>query len=224
MIDEGAASRLRRHDLLHIAPGAWEEALRSRSDLAGIELLDGWADAGWPVIVRRRDDGDQEGTIPVAVPLPRAARRTGVALALPPVAVSGRRAPMSLEDVRAVTPRAWHESIDALVAAGARHRSRPIAFGSVLWQALTGLSYVGATSDLDLAWPVDPTTDITSLVELLRDLDRNATPRIDGELIFPDGGAVSWRELARGPRLVIVKRVDRIESCPIEMVLGPRAS
>ena len=136
---------------------------------------------------------------------------------------SGPRAPVSLEDARAVAPRPWHDTIDALIGAGVRHRSRPSVFGSVLWQALTGLEYVSASSDLDLAWPVGQGSEVVALVETLGEIERVATPRIDGELIFPDGGGVSWRELARRPELVVVKRLERIESYPLDVLLGAEA-
>lgn len=220
MIDETWASSLRRHDLLHVAPGAWKEALRSRPDtVAGIDVLEGWADAGWPVIVRRRDPADSEDLVPIAVPLPPSAGRTRVALEVPRAAVCGRHAPLSLERARAVAPRAWQASIDALLAAGVRHRSRASVFGSLLWQALTGLAYVRASSDLDAAWAVGKGTDVVALVETLGVVDHECTPRIDGELIFPDGGGVSWRELARRPEAVVVKRLDRVESCRLDTVL-----
>ena len=48
----------RRHDLLHVAPGAWASALAHSQSLADLLLVGDWVDRDRPVIVRRRTEGE----------------------------------------------------------------------------------------------------------------------------------------------------------------------
>jgi phosphoribosyl-dephospho-CoA transferase len=87
-------------------------------------------------------------------------------------------------------------------------------FGGLLWQALTGLPYLSATSDLDLLWPgpVGP-----AFLDGLADLAAQAPMRLDGEICLADGFAVNWRELqAAGPGdTVLAKGLERLELRPV---------
>ncbi len=89
-------------------------------------------------------------------------------------------------------------------------------FGSHAWQALTGLDYVTADSDLDLL------LDISSLAEwealLARGLDFPAHPRVDLEVVFRGDASFNWREylapssdiLVKSNRSVWLQRKDRL--------------
>jgi phosphoribosyl-dephospho-CoA transferase len=44
-------------------------------------------------------------------------------------------------------------------------------------------------------WPVPADFDVLSLVSSIAEIQRDAPLRIDGEVIFPEGSAVNWREL-----------------------------
>jgi phosphoribosyl-dephospho-CoA transferase len=61
-------------------------------------------------------------------------------------------------------------------------------------QALTGLSYVRPGSDLDLLIHPRSLAELQAALLLLR-RHADALP-LDGEIVFPDGGAVAWREFA----------------------------
>jgi phosphoribosyl-dephospho-CoA transferase len=89
----------------------------------------------------------------------------------------------------------WRSTIDALLTVAARSGVEPSAFGSLLWQHLTGLAYLTPHSDLDVLWRVPNDFDVLSLVSSIADVQHGAPLRIDGEIIFPDGSAVNWREL-----------------------------
>jgi len=60
---------------------------------------------------------------------------------------------------------------------------------------LTGLAYLTPHSDLDVLWPIPPNFDVHSLICNIAQVQRDAPLRIDGEITFPDGSAVNWREL-----------------------------
>ena len=203
-------SELARHDLVAADPGAWENLLAGRRDLDGMPHLRDWARLGRPLIVRRFVPGEAGDGVPLGLPLPPADGKRRIGLSLPAKAVRTVKPP-SLADVASHAPAAWQASIDALLALARNHGLTPRPFGALLWQAVTGLSYLSATSDLDLLWPctggIPP-----GLLDSLARIDAQAPMRLDGEIILPDGGGVHWRELHDAPAggSVLVKYLDRV--------------
>ena len=183
-----------RHELLHVVPDAWAAVLAAQS-LGGIPLLAAWADRGWPVIVRRRMEGDNINMVPAGVPLPPAAGKSRIAVNIPREAVMARAAPPALRTAARTAQAAWQPTIAALLVLGKQHGIEPAAFGSLLWEHHTGLSYLSPTSDLDLVWPAPASCDIASLLNGIARIERAAPMRIDGEIVFEQGAAANWREL-----------------------------
>ena len=220
----------RRHDLLHAAPDVWASVLAVCPPLADLPLLGEWADRGWPVIVRRRGEADNRHLVPVGVPLPPAAGKRRVALLIPPEGVLQRSRPPLLDATASAADPNWRSTIDALVALGARSGVEPAAFGSLLWQHLTGLAYLTPHSDLDVLWPIPANFDVHSLICGIAQVQRDAPLRIDGEIIFPDGSAVNWRELwgahqAADGATVLAKTMESVQLLDVASLasLGGRA-
>jgi phosphoribosyl-dephospho-CoA transferase len=185
----------RRHDLLHVAPDVWASVLALCPPVADLPLVADWSDQGWPVIVRRRAEAEDQHLVPVGVPLPPAIGKRRVALLIPHDGVIQRSLPPSLCATARVADPGWRSTIDALLSVAARSGVEPAAFGSLLWQHLTGLAYLSPRSDLDVLWSIPADFDVHTLVCRIGEVQRDATVRIDGEIIFPDGTAVNWREL-----------------------------
>jgi phosphoribosyl-dephospho-CoA transferase len=185
----------RRHDLLRVAPDVWASVLARCPSLADLPLVGSWADRGWPVIVRRRAEADDPALVPVGLPLPPAAGKRRIALLLSPDGVLRHSSPPLLRTAARVADPGWRSTIASLLALGASIGVEPSAFGSLLWQHQTGLTYLSPRSDLDVLWPVPPGFDVLSLVFRIAEVQRDAPLRIDGEVIFPEGIAVNWREL-----------------------------
>jgi phosphoribosyl-dephospho-CoA transferase len=163
--------------------------------LADLPLVRTWADSGWPVIVRRRAEAEDPGLAPVGVPLPPAAGKHRVALLFPPGGVLLRSSPPSLRAVASVACSGWQSTIASLLDLGESVGVEPSAFGSLLWQHQTALTYLSPRSDLDVLWPVTTDFDVLPLVSSIAEVQRDTQLRIDGEVVFPDGSAVNWREL-----------------------------
>jgi len=205
----------RRHELLHVAPDVWASTLAHHPASAGLPMLEAWADRGWPVIVRRRTRAEDPGLVPIGLPLPPALGKRGISLLLPPNGVLQRSAPPLLRTAAHVANPSWRPTIASLVALGVRAGVEPGAFGSLLWQHRTGLAYLSPHSDLDVLWPVPEGFDVISLVFGIAEVQRDAQPLIDGEIIFPDGTAVNWRELwnayrAGDPAAVLAKSMEGV--------------
>lgn len=214
----------RRHELLEIAPHAWRRILHGAPS-AGPLLVEGWAARGWPVIVRRRSETEYREFIPVGLPLPRGSGVRRMSLLVAPRDVLRRSSPAPLETTAGTADQAWRKTIDSLVAIGAGAGVEPLTIGSLLWQHLTGLAYLTPESDLDVLWPVHPGVDVRSLVRDIAAVERDAPLRIDGEVVFPDGTAVNWRELreacrAAEPHLVMTKTIDGVRLLEVPFLAG----
>lgn len=197
-----------RHDLVAAEPAAWAALLRGRGDLHGVPHLAGWAEAGRPLIVRRRVPGEAAGLVPLGLPLPPADGKRRIGLALPADALRPA-SPPSLAEASPHAPASWQPAIGALLTLASRHGLAPRPFGALLWQAVTGLTYLSATSDLDLLWEGPAAR---SLLDGLARIEATAPMRLDGEILLPDGGGVHWRELHEAPPggTVLVKYLDRV--------------
>lgn len=216
-------SDLRRHDLVRVDPAAFADfaaSLRAHDARDAGPLAFGWVEAGRPLIVRRFAEGESRLRVPLGLPLPpHADGRRRIQVALAPEGVAASPAP-SLAAVHATAPDAWRPTLDALIALGERHRLAPRPFGSLLWQALTGLDYLTPASDLDVLWPLAGSREPDRLRRLLDGIARvaDAAPmRLDGEILMPDGGGVHWRELRETPdgSAVLLKHLDRVEMRPV---------
>jgi len=184
--------------------------LATRPDLDGLPHVARWAQDGRPLIVRRLHPGEERGLVPLGLPLPPADGKRRIGLALPAEALKPVAAPV-LAEAAPHAPAAWRPTLDALLALAAGHALTVRPFGALLWQAVTGLTYLGATSDLDLLWPCPGPVPRTLLAGLAR-IDATAPMRLDGEVLLPDGGGVQWRELHEAPEggSVLVKALDRV--------------
>ncbi|HVO88469.1 MAG TPA: malonate decarboxylase holo-[acyl-carrier-protein] synthase, partial [Casimicrobiaceae bacterium] len=87
------------------------------------------------------------------------------------------------------------------------------AYGSLAWQALSGLSYVNESSDLDVLAFASDTPALQCALLALRHAETIAPMRVDGEIVFPGGNAVAWREWAAASARVLVKHVRGVALC-----------
>jgi phosphoribosyl-dephospho-CoA transferase len=206
---------LHRHDLLRAEALAWDAMLQCHPGLVDLPLVADWARLDRPVIVRRRMAGDCADGVPAALALPPTYGKRRLAFSFASGAAVVALPPVLLRDAAPAAPPAWHRIVAALLDLGEAEGITPRVFGALLWQHATGLPYLSARSDLDLLWSVSDERTAGSLVEGLLRLDEDGPVRLDGELEFPDGAAVNWRELARsgaerGDEL-LVKTMDGVE-------------
>ena len=216
-------ARPARHDLILVAREQWllviatNTARRSLSE-AQAALVARWGDLNWPVIVRRAAPNEAPGGLPIGLPLPPSPGKMRVALSVP-FDVSWRLVEgVALADVRDIAPIAWRDAIDAIVSLAHSLALIPRVFGALLWQSLTGMTYLHAASDLDLLWPVADAAALDPLLDGLSRIEAAARVRLDGE-VLTSGGGVNWRELAAARRgrtgFVMIKSTDRVGLVPV---------
>jgi len=194
-----APEQLERHMLVWLTAAGWHAAIAAaRAEHKTALML--WESQDWPVVVRRLDADAGADEISLGLPLPPDAAGVKVRIALRArLAEVCRVAPaLALREVAAV------RDVAALCDDAGALSVR--VFGSVAMQALTGLQYVTATSDVDVL--LAPASR-AALEDGLALLSRHAALLpLDGEIVFPGGAAVSWKEWQMAmahPAKVLVK-------------------
>ncbi|MDP9810131.1 phosphoribosyl-dephospho-CoA transferase [Rhizobium tibeticum] len=190
----------RRHDLLRVEPEAWREMLLATGSLDRLggeaqRLVEGWAERGLPVIVRRGAAGDDDSAIAVGLPLPPRLGKLRLGLFIPPAHVTARVAALSVAEAARSAPAHLRPQVEAAAGIGRRFGLQPAVFGALLWQHLTGLVYLQPDSDIDLIWPVPRRESLDELLDDLAELDEAGPNRLDGEIILSTGEGANWREL-----------------------------
>jgi len=210
---------MQRHDLLRVDLLAWQAMLAEHPGLTGVALVADWVSHDWPVIVRRLVAGDPVEGVPAALPLPPCYGKQRVGFSFPSKLGVVARSAVLLRDAARAAPAAWQPVITALIDLGEATGIEPRVFGALLWQHVTGLSYLTAHSDLDLLWAVPDATTAAALLPGLRRIDANSPFRLDGEVELPGGGGVNWRELAQaadtGCGDVLVKAMQGVTTHPV---------
>lgn len=184
------AELLARHSMVKPSAAGWTAVMRRHSELAGEPIVEGWARAGRPLIVRRPACNDVAGMIPLGLPLPPSCGKRRIAVALAPADIVASAPPPLLAEATAAAPPRWRETIDLLLELLPETRT----FGSLAWQHLTGLSYLIDGSDLDLLWPLSSAKQAGALPLEIARIASQAPMRLDGEIVGHAGG-VQWREL-----------------------------
>lgn len=186
-----------RHDLVWLDPaGNYSPALAS------------WVMAGYPCIIPRQDAG-LSGLLRVAWSLPRDKSASGRLLqTVPLAAVASRQSPLALAHLSVLVASAeFDEIIQQLRVLDINVG----LYGSFAWQLLTKQHYIHEQSDIDILISVNNFTQLKILPPLLEKLAQICQRRIDGEIIFPDGSAVAWREWFSPASQLLVKTLYRVE-------------
>ena len=183
-----------RHDLAWLTGEGWRDLLATAPQgTPAHAAIASWAAAGWPLIVRRRDATSDAGDACLglaAPPDPASGAKLRLPLRVPARHVARHRAPLPLDAVVHALPARWQAPFARLAQARASLDLR--VFGSLALQALTGQAYLRDASDIDLLFrPRDSTELDQGTLILASFLDELP---LDGEIIFPSGQAVAWKE------------------------------
>lgn len=211
----------RRHDLIWLSPRGWRSA---RAQLpAYAAALCAWEQGAWPATVRRADPdaGSDEVSLGISV-MQAGAPKLRIGFRAACADVLRITPPLPLASLPPELPKGWAEPVAQLQADTC---TLPLHFyGSASLQALTGQPYLNADSDLDLlAYPVSR----NQLSEIVERLAFHAGPLpLDGEIVFPSGAAVAWKEwqmALRNASRVLVKDLASVRLAQPATLLGELA-
>jgi phosphoribosyl-dephospho-CoA transferase len=183
---------LRRQQLVRLSGEGWARVLDAPWDATARQCLALWAARGLPLVVTRQPV-DLPDSLATGLPAPARFRRLRLAVAVAPRHVMFLDEFPAAEAVARLLPRTEAAGWRTLVAQLAAADCLPRVYGGYGWQAITRLAYVHAASDVDLLLPVVSHAQADVVARLLSGLAWDG-PRLDGELLFPDGAAVAWRE------------------------------
>lgn len=180
-----------RHELAWLSTRGWDAAI-DRAQPGQRDAMEQWRRHDWPAIVRRADADLEPGQVSLGIPLPAAAdgAKGRIALNALKADVARRNPPLALADAAQAAPERWSKSLAELVMRSSGLALR--AYGSLAMQAITGQPYVTPASDIDLLFAP---SDMASLHAGLLLLEHFAALLpLDGEIVFPSGAAVAWKE------------------------------
>jgi phosphoribosyl-dephospho-CoA transferase len=203
--------QLRRHDLVWLSADGWADVVDRAADDAAQACLAHWFEHRLPLVVGRQVP--HAGDVALGLAAPARWERRKLALEVPPHALLYRGGFPPAADVARLLPASARARGRDLCAQLAQLGTDARVHGSHGWQQLTGLEYLRARSDLDLHLKVVDADAADAVAKVLAD-ESWPGPRLDGELLFPCGAAVAWREWVqwRSGRVdcVLVKRLHGV--------------
>jgi phosphoribosyl-dephospho-CoA transferase len=200
-----------RHSLVWLSAQGWQSCRdRSGNNLAPSShaALAHWQQSDWPAIVRRADVDCAQHQVCLGLALPpdpQSGHKVRIALRAPVAEVRQIRPPLAIDAVLAAAPARWRAALCVLAADASRQKLAFGVYGSVALQALTGASYVSATSDIDLLFSPRTQAQLEAGIALLQQHAQSLP--LDGEILFPSGQAVAWKEWVQAsgnsPRVLV---------------------
>lgn len=177
-----------RHDLVWLTGDGWNAA-REGALPGHHAAIEQWRREDWPAIVRRADAGLAEGQVSLGIALPSArdGAKGRIALNIDKSDIARTSPSLALAVAAEAAPENWRPALDVLSASMSLR-----AYGSLAMQAITGLSYLTPTSDIDLLFFPSDAAELRDGVALLARF-AEVLP-LDGEIVFPSGDAVAWKE------------------------------
>ena len=185
---------MRRHDLVYLHASAAFETLYTDAGSPFWQAARDWIADGRPLVVARQPATAPGLLLGLALPLLYGQRkrlsieveRSSVVAVQPPLTIS--RCLPCLPAGAAGTLAELENRLDAGAV-------RIGVFGSLAWEILSGETYRHATSDIDLICDVASPAQFEVALAALQQAAAELPCWLDGEIRFPDGNAVAWREI-----------------------------
>jgi phosphoribosyl-dephospho-CoA transferase len=185
--------QLQRNQLLWLTDAAWQALQNQADDPQAQDILLHWRTHLLPVVVTRQQCAMPTDRLSVGLPAPAQWGWRKLALSVPLNAIDTRQRFPALSQVACAN--GWDTAVVALDQALIQSGVHTRVYGSFAWQFLTRLTYVHPDSDLDISLDVQRLEQARQVLDLLARADLPL--RLDGEIVFPNGQAVAWRELAQ---------------------------
>lgn len=181
----------KRHDLVWLTRDGWRAALAAYPEHDSV--LKFWHSEEWPTVVRRGDtdsDPAREVCVGIALPPDAAGVKRRIPLRVPLEHIERSSAPLTLKAARPALPERWRPGYALLQELSTGLDLR--VYGSLAWQAITSLPAITPTSDIDILFRPVSRQQLRAGLALLNGPEHGLP--LDGEVMFPSGEAVSWKE------------------------------
>ena len=204
---------LRRHDLAYVGDRAvvCTESGHPLPPLLQTWLLE-WITAGKPLVVTRQKSSPDvtQPQIQLGAALPLRLGRAKVACSVAGASLARITPALSTERVSGVLPARDRRALARLSGLAESLGIALGVYGSTAWECLSGESCRRSDSDVDVICDVERRDALEPWLCAMEAAARVMEDHLDGEIRFPGGDAVAWRELARaglahGEMRVLVK-------------------
>ncbi|MDD2918323.1 malonate decarboxylase holo-[acyl-carrier-protein] synthase [Rhodoferax sp.] len=184
---------LRRNQLVCLHAQGWAQLQAHAWDAEAQAILAHWQRNKLPLVVCRQRIDVESAQVCLGLPAPRQWSRRRLALKLGLDQVAAVATFPTLRQVAQAMP--WEPAAFKLDEKLTPLAVTPRVYGSHGWQWLTHMPYVHEASDIDISLNVPDFETACGATALLARAELG--PRLDGEVVFPGGQAVAWRELQR---------------------------
>ncbi len=218
-----ASQAYARHQFVYLQREAWPEVLAQiggELSFAKQQELNAWAQRDLQLVLARQTGLEQAQQTQLMLGWPLPPRENGdkprLSVKVWPQQIARRAAPPSLGQVLTLLQQQHYAIPKALSSLAAKFANAAVAvYGSWAWQALTGLPYLHPSSDIDVLLHPTSQTQLLAMLQALQSAapTKDASVQIDGEIVFPDGSAVAWREWLQARERVLVKNFAAVQMC-----------
>lgn len=213
---------MRRHDLVYLHPAAAFTTPCAVSGDPFWQAAADWIAGGRPLVAARQPVA--AGPLLLGLSLPLAQQRKKLSIHVERSALAEISAPLSIARCCPRLPAAEGDVLRQLAAEAVACSARLGVFGSLAWEVLSGEDYRHAESDIDLICDVETLTQFDVMLAALQRAAGQLSCRLDGEIRFPDGNAVAWREVAAyracPAAAVLVKGPHEVSLQPLQVLLA----
>ncbi|MFC7518116.1 malonate decarboxylase holo-[acyl-carrier-protein] synthase [Herbaspirillum sp. GCM10030257] len=183
-----------RHSLAWLSAAGWREAIEAATPECR-DAIRSWQLADWPATVRRQDAGARMDECSLGIALPPdvdSGVKKRIGLRVSTMHLTHTSAPLALSEAIPKALPVWKEALTDLdqkaSAAGLVLR----VYGSLALQAMTEKDYLKPGSDIDLLLAPVSREQLLAGVDLLQEAGEILP--LDGEIAFPGGQGVAWKE------------------------------
>lgn len=184
---------MRRHDRVYLHPDAAFHFACAAADEGLTAAVKAWIAAGRPLVAARQPSQGKEILLGLTLPLAQRRQRLGCLVA--PSAIAQVQAPLAISACVQYLPAACATPLQELEQSIRALGAEIGVYGSLAWEAASGEAYRHAESDIDLICDVHSARQYHACLDLHAQAARALPCRLDGEIRFPGGNAVAWREL-----------------------------
>ena len=185
---------MRRHDLVYLQPAAAFATPCTEVGEAYWQAARQWIALGRPLVAARQPAAG--GQLRLGLCLPAAQQRKRLSLGVDRSAIAAIQPPLAIGRCLPRLPAGQAAVLARLAAQAAACSARLGVYGSLAWEVLSGERYRHADSDIDLICDIEHVGQFAAMLPALQQAAAALPCRLDGELRFPGGQAVAWREIA----------------------------
>ena len=184
---------MRRHDLVYLRASAEFDTPCVEAGSPFWLAARDWIAHGRPLVAAR-----QPATAPgvlLGLTLPLHSERKRLTIKVDRSSIVAVQPPLAIARCLALLPVDAAAVLDELESRINGSNAQIGIFGSLAWEALSGETYRHAASDLDIICDVATPTQFKVALAALQQAAAELPCALDGEIRFPDGNAVAWREI-----------------------------